>query len=164
MNRVRIGAAGVCLALVAAFGTPAAADANADRNAIGDAIKAQVRDIVAGINTHDPTRATMHDAPNIVTIDSGGPNNVGAAADLATFKQTFAAVAGWHVSLVEEIVDVPASGDMAVYRGTYNEDSTHDNVPFTHRVNFISGWSRSDNGSWMMDWYVVSPTEKSHKK
>lgn len=162
MNRALLSGAGACLALIAAFGSAAFADA--DRNAISDAIKAQVRDIVAGINTHDPARATMHDAPDIVQIDSGSPNTVGAAADLAGFKRTVAAEPGWHVSPIEETVDVPASGDMAVYRSVYNEESSRENVVFTHRVNFISGWSRHENVGWTMDWYVVSPMEKSHKK
>lgn len=144
-----------------------AAGANADgvnRAVISDTIKAHVRDIVTGINTHDAALVTKHDAPNIVVIQSGQPNTVGAAADLADFKQGFAAAPTWRVSLVEETVDVPQSGEMAVYRSVYNQDSMHDKVPFTQKLNVIAGWSRHENAAWMMDWYAVSEMEKAHKK
>ncbi len=163
MNRSLICAASACFVLFIGYQGTASAAA-ADRDAISAAIKAQVRDITAGINAHNATQATMHDAPNIIAIESGMPNTIGALADAAGFKQGFAAAPSWRVSLVEEAVDVPASSDMAVYRSIYNQDSTHDNVPVTQKVNFISGWSRHENGEWMMDWYAVSEMEKSHKK
>jgi len=150
--------------LAVALGSEASAATGANRAAISDTIKAHVRDIVTGINTHDAALATRHDAPNVVIIQSGQPNMVGAAADLADFKQGFAAAPSWRVSLVEETVDVPESGDMAVYRSVYNQDSLHDKVPFTQRLNVIAGWSRHENGAWLMDWYVISEMEKSHKK
>ena len=148
---------------VVALGVDAAAAAT-DRDTISDTIKARVRDMVTGVNTHNAARATAYDAPNVIVIQSSQPNMVGAAADLADFKRGFAAAPTWRISLVEETVDVPASADMAVYRSVYNQDSMHDKVPFTQKVNFISGWSRHENGGWMMDWYVVSQMEKSHKK
>ena len=158
---MRTAAIIAALALTTVLGGPGYA---ADRTTTSETIKAQVRDIVAGINAHNAAQATMHDAPNILVIESGQPNTVGVAADLAGFTQAFAAAPTWRVSLVEETVDVPASADMAVYRSVYNQDSMHDNVPFTGKVNFISGWMRHENGPWMMDWYAVSEMEKSHKK
>jgi ketosteroid isomerase-like protein len=150
--------------LVVALGPDASAAASTDRESIRAAIKANVRDIVSGINTHNAALATKHDAPNVLVLESGQPNTTGVATDLAGFKRGFAAAPTWRVSLVEETVDVPASGDMAVYRSVYNQDSMHDKVPFTQKVNFISGWSRHENGTWLMDWYAVSEMEKSHKK
>jgi len=163
MIRTIYPAAISCSVFVALLGaTPVSAAG--DHDAISTAIKAQVREIITGINAHNAAMATMHDAPNVVVIESGQPNTVGAAADLAGFKQAFAAAPSWKVSLVEEAVDVPASGEMAIYRSVYNQDSMHDNVPFTQKVNFIAGWSRHQSGTWMMDWYAVSDMEKSHKK
>lgn len=162
MIRTLCWATAAWLALLA--GLEWTANAAADRDTVSATIKAQVRDIVAGINMHNAAQATMHDAPNIIAIESGQPNTVGVAADLAGFRQALAAAPTWRVSLIEENVDVPASGDMAVYRSVYNEDSAHNDVPFTHRVNFISGWSRHEHGTWMMDWYAVSEMERSHKK
>jgi len=158
---MRIGLTIAAIALVPLLGTASYA---ADRDTIAATIKAGVRDIVTGINTHDAALATKHDAPNVIIIQSGQPNMMGAAADLADFKQGFAAAPSWRVSLVEETVDVPESGDMAVYRAVYNQDSLHDKVPFTQRLNVIAGWSRHDNGAWLMDWYAISEMEKSHKK
>jgi ketosteroid isomerase-like protein len=158
---MRIGLTIAAVGLATMLGSPGHASARAT---ISDTIKANVRDIAAGVNAHNAVQATMHDAPNIVVIENGQQNTTGVAADLAGFKQGFAAAPTWRVSLVEETVDVPQSGDMAVYRSVYNEESLHDNVPFTDRVNFISGWSRHENGAWMMDWYAVSQMEKSHKK
>jgi ketosteroid isomerase-like protein len=158
---MRIESAIAAIALATVLGGPAYA---ADHDTIGATIKAQVRDMVTGINTHNAAQATMYDAPNVIVIQSGQPNMVGAAADLADFKRGFAAAPTWRVSLAEETVDVPASADMAVYRSVYNQDSKHDNVPFTQKVNFISGWSRHESGTWMMDWYAISEMEKSHKK
>jgi ketosteroid isomerase-like protein len=163
MNRTLFTAASSSLALGIACGS-AHASGSVDRTTVGDAIKAQVRDIATGINTHNAAQATMHDAPDILVVESGQPNTVGAAADLAGFKQAFAAAPGWRVRLVEETVDVPASGDMAVYRAVFNQDSMHDKVPFTQKVNFISGWRLHENGAWMMDWCAISEMEKSHKK
>ena len=142
----------------------ASASAASDRDAISATIKAQVRDITTGINTQNPQLATSHDAPDITVVESGLPNTTGVAADLAGFKQAVAAAPTWRVSLVQETVDVPQSGEMAVYRSVYNQDSMHGTVPFTGRVNFISGWSRHENGAWMMDWYAISELEKAHKK
>lgn len=158
---MRIAMTAAAMALATALGAPVHA---ADRASISDTIKAQVRDIVMGINTQNAALATKHDAPKVLAINSGQPNTIGVAADLAGFKQAFAAAPTWRVSLVEEAVDVPQSGDMAVYRSVYNQDSMHDNVPFTQRVNVIAGWSQHENGAWLMDWYAVSEMEKSHKK
>ena len=61
-------------------------------------------------------------------------------------------------------MDIAQAGDMAVYRSIYNQDGTRAKVAVTQKVNFISGWSRRDDGAWAMNWYVVSEVEKPHKK
>ena len=149
------------LALAISVGGPAFA---LDKEAVATAVKAQVRDIVAGINTQNADLATAHDAPDLIGMDNGQPNTVGSAADAAGFRQAFASDPTWHVSLVQETVDIAESGDMAVYRSVYNQDGTQSKVPVTQRVNFVSGWSRRENGTWAMNWYVVSEIEKPHKK
>jgi len=164
MNRILFLSVFSCFALVTGLDGAASAVAAADRDTVSATIKAQVREIAMGVNSHNAAQATKYDAPNIIVIQSGQQNTTGVAADVAGYKQGFAAAPTWRVRLVEETVDVPASADMAVYRSIYNEESLHDNVPFTDKVNFISGWSRHENGAWMMDWYAVSQTEKSHKK
>jgi len=54
---------------VALEASAAAAEPAADRDSIR-AIKANVRDIVSGINTHNAKEATMHDAPMIACAPS----------------------------------------------------------------------------------------------
>jgi ketosteroid isomerase-like protein len=159
-----ISRAASCLAILVVVGGSARAAPASNREAIDAAIKAQVRDIVNGINTHNADLATAHDAPNVVGIDNDQPNTAGAAADASGFKQAFASDPTWRVSLVEETVDVAEAGDMAVYRSIYNQDGTQAKVPVTQKVNFLSGWSRHENGTWAMDWYIVSEIEKPHKK
>ncbi|HEY1561610.1 MAG TPA: DUF4440 domain-containing protein [Caulobacteraceae bacterium] len=127
-------------------------------------VEAAVAATVAGINAHDPVRATAFETDDVVFIQPGQPNSLGRAGDRAGFKKGFAADPGWRVSLIEEHVDVAASGDLAIYRSVYNEDGTEGGVPMTHKVNFIAAFKRQANGSWKMPWYVVSPLESTHKK
>jgi ketosteroid isomerase-like protein len=70
----------------------------------------------------------------------------------------------WHLGMIDETVDVARSGDMAVYRSTYNEDSTRDGVPFTHKVNYIAGFQRDADGMWRVHWSVVCAQSPSQKK
>jgi ketosteroid isomerase-like protein len=84
--------------------------------------------------------------------------------DREGFQQGFARDAGWRVSLIDETVDVASSGDLAVYRGTYNEDSSRAGVPMTHKTNFIAEFKRQNDGPWRIAWYSVSNMEQSHPK
>lgn len=164
MNLTISRAALASLALVVLLGGQACAAPASNREAIGATIKAQVRDIVSGINTHNADLATGHDAPSVIVLQNDHPNTVGVTADVSGFKQAFASDPSWRVSLVEETVDVAEAGDMAVYRSIYNQGGTQAKIPVTQKVNFLSGWSRRENGSWAMDWYVVSEIEKPHKR
>ena len=69
----------------------------------------------------------------------------------------------WRVSLIDETVDVASSGDLAVYRGTYNEDNGLARL-ITHKTNFIAEFKRQSDGSWRIVWYSVSNMEQSHPK
>ena len=68
------------------------------------------------------------------------------------------------MSLIGETVDVASSGDLAVYRGTYNEDNTLAGVLMTHKTNFTAEFKRYSDGSWKIVWYSVSNMERSHPK
>ena len=70
----------------------------------------------------------------------------------------------WHLTLIDETVDVAKSGDMATYRGTYAEDSLHDGVPFTHKGNYVAGFRRDGDGLWRVHWSVVAWQSPSKKK
>ena len=139
-------------------------DESADTTVIAETIKKDVAQLVAGINAHDAARATAYDAPNIISLECGSPSTTGVEADREGFRQGFARDAGWKVSLIDETVDVASSGDLAVYRGTYNEDSSSAGVPMTHKTNFIAEFKRHSDGPWRIVWYSVSNMERSHPK
>ncbi len=150
------------LALTAA-GT-ASSTAAVSAAAIAETIKADVAQLVAGLNAHDAVKTTAYDAPNIISMECGSPSTVGVEADRDGFKMGFARDPLWRVSLIDETVDVASSGDLAVYRGTYNEDNGRAGVLMTHKTNFIAEFRRQSDGSWRIVWYSVSNMEQSHPK
>ena len=135
-----------------------------DTTMIAETIKMDVGQLVAGINAHDPAKATAYDVPNIVSIECGSPATIGVEADREGFRLGFQHDPLWKVSLIDEVVDVASGGDLAVYRGTYNEDSSSAGVPMTHKTNFIAEFKRQRDGSWRIVWYSVSNMERSHPK
>ena len=135
-----------------------------DQSAIAETIKAVVAQVVAGINAHDPIKTTAYDAPDIISMECGSPSTVGIEADREGFRLGFQHDPLWKVSLIDETVDVASSGDLAVYRGTYNEDSSSAGAPMTHKTNFTAEFKRHSDGLWRIVWYSVSNTEPSHPK
>ena len=127
-------------------------------------IKGDVAQVVAGINAHDPVRATAYDAPEVISMECGRASSVGIEADRQGFKMGFAYQPYWKISLVEENVEVAASEDLAVYRGIYDEDNRKGEVQLTHKVNFIAEFRRQNDGAWKIAWYIVSEMGKSHPK
>lgn len=135
-----------------------------DTAAVAETIKADVAQLVAGLNAHDAEKTTAFDAPDIVSMECGSPSVIGVQADRDGFKEGFAHDSLWKVSLIEETVDVARSGDLAVYRGTYNEDNSRAGVLMTHKTNFLAEFKRQSDGSWKIVWYSVSKMEPSHPK
>ncbi len=135
-----------------------------DTAAIAQTIKADVAQVVAGINSHDAVKTTAYDAPDVISMECDSPSTVGVEADREGFKAGFAHDALWRVALIDETVDVAGSGDLAVYRGTYNEDNSRNGVLMTHKTNFLAEFKRQSDGSWKIAWYSVSHVEKSHPK
>lgn len=144
-----------------AIAAPGAATPAANAR-IAATIRADVAQLVAGINAHDPARATMFDAPDIVSMEGGRPPSTGAAADREGLTMAFQHSPDWRVRLIDETVDVAAAGDMAVYRGTYWQDSSANGRPVTQRVNFVAGFHRDRDGSWKIAWSVVAAQERPH--
>jgi len=134
------------------------------RAAIASQIKSDVAEMVAGINGKDIDRATKFDAPDLVTMESMRPPSYGAKADRDGLSMVFKYEPAWHLTMLDETVDVAKSGDMAVYRATYNEDSTRDGVPYTHKVNFLAGFAHDSDGHWRIHWSVVCAQSPSQKK
>ncbi len=153
------------LLLVLAAGTATSTAAvSVDTAAIAKAIKADVAQLVAGLNAHDAAKTTAFDAPNIISMECGSLSTVGVEADREGFKMGFTHDPLWRVSLIDETVDVASSGDLAVYRGTYDEDNSREGVLMTHKTNFIAEFKRQNDGAWRIVWYSVSNMEQSHPK
>lgn len=152
------------LAFAAAGTASSTAGLSVDTATIAKTIKADVAQIVGGINAHDAAKATAYDAPNIISMECGSPSTIGVEADREGFKMGFAHDPFWKVSLIDETVDVASSGDLAVYRGTYNEDNSRAGVLMTHKTNFLAEFKRQSDGTWRAVWYSVSNMEQSHPK
>jgi len=137
-----------------------AASSNAETAA---QIKADIAEVIAGINAHDVARATKFDAPDFISMENFRPPSVGVDADKSGLEMAFKRAPDWRLRLIEETVDVADAADMAVYRATYNEDSVaEDGTPMTHTVNYIAGF-RHDAEGWRIHWSVVCAQERSHK-
>ncbi len=142
-------------------GSPATA-APSPKAAIEARIKREVAEIVAGINAKDADQATKYDAADLISMESGRPPSVGVKADREGLSMTFHQ--DWRLSLIEEAVDVSKAGDLAIYRSTYDEDSLHDGVPFTHTGNYVAGLRPDPDGVWRIHWSIISWQSPSHKK
>jgi ketosteroid isomerase-like protein len=132
--------------------------------AIAARIKADVAEMIHGINTKNIDEATRFDAADLVSMESGREPSVGAKADHDGLSMAFKYAPSWHLTMLDETVDVARSGDMAVYRGSYAEDSMRDGVPFTHKGNYLAGFKRDADGVWRVHWSVVAWQSPSKKK
>ena len=150
------------IGLLTILAAPAAAAPS--KSAIAATIKADVAQMVAGINAHDVARATAFDAPDLVSMEGGRPPSIGAQADREGLGMAFKASPSWRLKLIGETVDVADAGDLAIYRSTYDEDSVEDGRPMTHRVNFVAGFRHEADGAWRVHWSVVAAQQRSHPR
>jgi ketosteroid isomerase-like protein len=164
MTRLQLAGAASVVLMAASLGactkpasptTPAA-----DTTKIAAAVKADADQFLADFNAHDAVKTASHDATDYVFMFHGAPNTVGAATDLANAKKMFAADSTQHVTLANETVDVAASGDMAVFHSTYVVTGADPKTkkPFTENGNYLAGYKLQADGSWKMEWSVVSDT------
>jgi ketosteroid isomerase-like protein len=134
------------------------------QSAIASQIKADVAEIITGINSKDIGKATRFDAPDLISMESMREPSFGAKADHDGLAMTFKYAPSWHLSLIDESVDVAKAGDMAIYRGTYAEDSMRDGVPYTHKGNYVAGFRPDPDGMWRIHWSVIAWQSPSKKK
>lgn len=127
-------------------------------------IRSQVAEIIRGINAKEIDKATKYDAPDLISMESGRAPSAGAMADRDGLSMAFKYSPSWHLTMIDETVDVAKGGDMAVYRGTYAEDSTRDGVPFTHTGNYVAGFRLDHDGVWRVHWSIIAWQSASHKK
>lgn len=127
-------------------------------------IRSQVAEIIGGINAKDIDKATKYDSPDLISMESGRAPSTGARADRDGLSMAFKYSPSWHLTMIDETVDVAKGRDIAVYRGTYAEDSTRDGVPFTHTGNYVAGFRLDPDGVWRVHWSVIAWQSPSHKK
>ena len=134
------------------------------QSAIALQIKADVAEVIAGINAKDIAKATKFDAPDLISMESMRAPSFGAKADRDGLALAFQYTPSWHLSMIDEVVDVAKSNDMAIYRSTYSEDSLRDGAAFTHKGNYIAGFRRDPDGLWRIHWSVIAWQSVSQKK
>src|SRR5690242_21349302 len=71
----------VLFVFAAAGAASSTAPAPVDTAAIAETIKADVAQLVAGLNAHDAVKTTAYDTPNIISLECGSPSTVGVEAD-----------------------------------------------------------------------------------
>jgi ketosteroid isomerase-like protein len=142
----------------------AAATTPKSQTAIAAMIEADVAEIIAGINSKNIDEATKFDAPDLTSMESMREPSFGAQADRDGLSMAFKYAPGWHLTKIDEAVEVAKAGDMAVYRGTYAEDSVRDGVPYTHKGNYIAGFRRDPDGQWRFHWSLIAWQSPSQKK
>ena len=85
--------------------------------------------------------------------------SAGPPADLAGFKKGFASDPTSKIALIDEAVDLAASGDMAIYRAIFVHSWTRVNTPVTRKINFLAVYKPQVDGSWKIQSYVLSGME-----
>jgi ketosteroid isomerase-like protein len=151
-------------AFLACLSGRASAASPQSQSAIASMIKADVAQIVTGINSKDIDKATSFDAPDLISMESMREPSVGAKADRDGLSMAFKYAPSWHLTMIDEAVEVGRAGDIAIYRGTYAEDSMRDGVPYTHKGNYIAGFRRDADGMWRVHWSVIAWQSPSQKK
>ena len=161
MNKRQLAGTAMAVLMAASLSAcnpPAPAKASVDTDKIADAVKADTAQRIADINAHDTAKFVGHNAADAVSMFHGRPNAVGTTAIEAGLKQTLANSPDLHVTLSDQTVDVAASGDMAVSRSTTvaTFTDTKTNKPVTTTNNSLVGYKPQADGSWKIEWSVVS--------
>jgi uncharacterized protein (TIGR02246 family) len=163
MTRLRLAGAAMGLLAAASLGAcnkAASAKPAIDAAKIADAIKADATQRIADVNAHDAAKVASHAAADAVSMFHGRPNAVGADAIAASFKQTLANEPDLRVTMSDPTVDVATSGDLAVIRSTTVATFTDAKTkkPATTTSNSLAGYKLQTDGSWKVEWSVVSDT------
>ena len=162
MTKLQITGAAVAVLMAASLGACKNGEAAkpVDAAKIADAVKADEAQLLKDFNGRDAAKVASHDAPDVVQMVHGVANLVGPAADEASDKQSFIDDPTQNFAVSNESVDVPASGDIAVYHSNYvykfADPTTKKAV--TEVGNYIAGYKLQSDGSWKITWSVLSDT------
>ena len=107
------------LVIAALAGCSTAEPGSADDSAkIMAAVKAEFAALVTSLNRHDAAGVVAHDEPGYIGMFHGAPNTVGSAANLVGTTRQLADPAA-KVTILDQVIDVAASGELAIDRATY---------------------------------------------
>ena len=138
---------------VSACNKPEPAKPAVDTAKIAETVKADVAQLVAEFNAHDGAKTASHNAEGAVMMFHGQPNAIASANKPPPPPDPTVTV-----TVANETVDVPASGDMAVYHSTYVANFTDPQTkkPGTDNGNYLAGYKLQADGSWKQTWSIVS--------
>jgi len=161
MTRTQLAGVATAVLMAASLGAcakPDAAKPAVDTAKIADAVKADAAQRYADVNAHDAAKVASHDAADAVAMFHGRPNAVGPDAIAASFKDSLVNAPDLKVTAADQTVDVAASGDLAVFHATsvatFTDPKTKKAVTTTS--NSLSGYKPQADGSWKVEWSVVS--------
>ena len=152
---LRLVPTALALALVAGCNNAPAADSAK----VGEEVKSNMTAMVAAFAARDADKAVSWDAADFVGMMHGMDNVTGPEADRALTREQVADPA-MKFSVSDEVVDVAASGDLAVWRARYSYSFTDPATkqPKTEVGNWVVGWKRQADGTMKEAWGVVSDT------
>lgn len=160
MSKTTLAACAAVALTLAACSKPAEpAKPAVDLAKIAADVKADMAEVVVAVNARDAEKAVAHDAPNFVGMFHGGPNTNGVAEELAMTKQQLNDP-NVKLAVSDAVVDVAASGDMAVWRGAYAFTFTDPKTKAAtvENGNWVTVYRVQPDGAWKQTLAVVSDT------
>lgn len=147
---------GAWLTACSPAGPPATRPMNTAK--IVDAIKIDEVHWNADWKSGSPAVITAHYAPNAVLMVPGAAPRVGSAAIQDGIGEVLED-AGHSLTFASDKIDVAASGDLAVARGTYSETSTDPTTKalVTARGAYVTVYKPGANGAWKAVWDINTP-------
>ena len=112
----------------------------------------------ADYKSGDAARVAAHYAPDAVAMSPGAPAAVGAAAIRAADEQGFADPK-YFLTFSSDKVDVAASGDLAVARGSYRRTTTDPGTgaAVTAAGSYVTVYKPGADGVWKAVWDIDTP-------
>jgi ketosteroid isomerase-like protein len=106
----------------------------------------------------DAAKITAHYAPTAVVMMAGAPPLSGTAA-IRPAIASLVGDAGHDFSFGSDVVDVAASGDLAVARGSYTEKRTDPKTGtvVTDKGAYVTVYRPGSNGLWKAIWNITAP-------
>jgi ketosteroid isomerase-like protein len=159
MKQLGLLGSALAIAAVASFGTAQAA--TVDTAKIAAAIKADEAAWGAAYAARDAAKVAGYLSKDAISMFQDTPNTMSAAASLADMTKGFKTPdPAWAFSLSNVSVDVAASGDLAVTRGTWKITYTDTKTKkvMTSGGNYVNVFRPQADGEWKITLDMVADT------